>query len=111
MYNRFLLEQCFARTIVSQQEQERRERGAGYVEGKRPATGPPRPEIVGPQLTRYTLAAAAAIGSAPPPAYDAPPPAYGGPPPAYGGPPPAYGGPPPAYGGPPPAYGGPPPAY
>ncbi len=65
-YNRFLLEPNYARNIVSPQEQQRRERHAGYVEGKRPATGPPRPEMLTQYLTPLTQAAIGG-GVAPPP--------------------------------------------
>jgi hypothetical protein len=72
----------------------RRENGAGYIDGKRPASGPPRPEVIRAQIARY-IGAAAAPPSHTPPAYAAPPPSFGAPPPSYGAPPPSYGAPPP----------------
>lgn len=66
-YNRFLYEPTYARNIVPVVEQRRREASAGYVEGKRPPTGPPRPELISPHLTPLTLAAVQALSNAPPP--------------------------------------------
>ena len=82
VYARFLNEKTFARNIVSLADQDRRQRGGGYVNGER-KTPPPPPQQLAAQLTPITNAAASggtgvfsfAGGGPPPPAYsDAPPP-------------------------------------
>lgn len=64
-----LLEPNYSRNIIPIQEQKRREAGAGYIDGKRPATGPPRPELLAATLTPLTVAAMNALGGIPPPPY------------------------------------------
>eukprot|EP00604_Paraphysomonas_vestita_P001208 CAMPEP_0174817878 /NCGR_PEP_ID=MMETSP1107-20130205/435_1 /TAXON_ID=36770 /ORGANISM="Paraphysomonas vestita, Strain GFlagA" /LENGTH=466 /DNA_ID=CAMNT_0016028975 /DNA_START=48 /DNA_END=1448 /DNA_ORIENTATION=+ len=68
-YNRFLFEPTFARNIVPIQEQNRREATAGYIDGKRPAIGPPNVDYIRNYLTPYTRAAAASSGGSAPPPY------------------------------------------
>lgn len=68
MYNRMLLEPNYSRNIVPIQEQNRREASAGYVDGKRPSTGPPNIDYIRNYLTPLTRAASGgAPGLAPPP--------------------------------------------
>jgi hypothetical protein len=81
VYARFLNEKTFARNIVSQADQARRQQGGGYVNGER-KTAPPPPQSLSAQLTPITMAAASGgagvfsfAGGGPPPSYsDAPPP-------------------------------------
>jgi hypothetical protein len=97
VYARFLNEKTFARNIVSQADQARRQAGGGYRNGER-TSAPPPPASLAAHLAGITAAASGGTGvfnvggmnsTAPPPAYGGPPPG-GPPPPAYGGPPPAY---------------------
>jgi hypothetical protein len=54
-YPRFMTEMCFARRIISKEEQLRREQGAGYRNGKRPSSSyASRP--IGQLLTPHTEA-------------------------------------------------------
>jgi hypothetical protein len=84
VYARFLNEKTFARNIVSQADQTRRQVGGGYRNGER-TSAPPPPASLAAHLSGITAAAAggtgvfnfaAGGGGAPPPAYGDAPPAY-----------------------------------
>lgn len=87
VYARFLNEKTFARNIVSEADQKRRQISGGYRDGKR-TSAPPPPSSFASQLAGVTAAASTGTGvfnvagmtstniEPPPPAYDGPPPSY-----------------------------------